>query len=253
MKKNIFMITVSLIFTSSIFAKADIKLVDEYLKVSGAQQIIFALPQQIERGYLKNIKDEKLKNIDIKASFDSQSALKYIKTKLCNEFSDGLLKSVIAYYKSPLGTKYKNSAISSMRQKDTKNRVAYLREIEKNPPTYNRINVMNAFTDRLELTPVAVHLIGELLGSINANLVTSDDGAKTLEEISAQIRETMLVNSLYAYSEFTDKELKTVMEYYYTNAGRFEQLIVSDIFKQLIMESFSQIIEQKQVKMANSF
>ena len=242
---------ISSLITTSLFAKADIKLVEEYLKVSGAKEIIFALPQQIERGYLKNIKDERLKTINIKSSFDAKSAINYVKLKLTNEFSNGLLNDVIAYYKSPLGKKYKNSAMSSMCQKDIKNRVQYLREIEKNPPTYNRINVMNAFVDRLELTPVAVHLIGELLGSTNAKLVTSDDRVKILEEISNQIRETMLVNSLYAYNNFSDKELKSVMEYYYTNAGRFEQLIVSDVFKQLIMESFSQIVEQHQVKTAS--
>jgi len=62
----------------------------------------------------------------------------------------------------------------------------------------------------------------------------------------------MLINSLYAYHDFTDNELKTIMEYYYTNAGRFEQLIVSGIFKQLIMESFSQIMEQQQIKSASA-
>ncbi len=239
------------LFTSPLFAKADIKLVDEYLNVSGVKEIILTLPEQIERGYLKNIKDEKLKSLDIKGSFDSKSALKYVQIKLSNEFSNGLLKSIITYYKSPLGLKYKNCAINSMRPKDIKRRVQYLEEIKKNPPSYQRLNIMNAFVDRLELTPVAVHLIGELLGSINAELVVSKDRDKILGEISNQIRESMLINSLYAYNKFTDKELKTVMEYYYTNAGRFEQIIVSDIFKQLIMESFSQIMEQHQIKTAS--
>ena len=251
MKKNILAIVMCSLFASSLFAKADIKLVDEYLKVSGAKEIILALPKQIERGYLKNIKDEKFKKVDIKASFDSQSALKYVKTKLSDEFSDGLLKSAIAYYKSPLGSKFKNNGINSMHPKDIQRRVQYLREIQKNPPSYQRINVMNAFVDRLELTPVAVHLIGELLGSINADLMSSNDRDKIIGDISNQIRESMLINSLYAYHDFTDKELKTVIEYYYTNAGRFEQLIVSDVFKQLIMESFSQIMEQNQIKTAS--
>jgi hypothetical protein len=110
---------------------------------------------------------------------------------------------------------------------------------------------MNAFVERLELTPVAVHLIGELLGSINAELVSSDEREEVLEEISNKIRESMLEKTLQDYSDFTDQELKAVMEYYYTNAGRFEQLILSEIFKQLIMESFSQIIEQTQEKVAS--
>jgi hypothetical protein len=240
------------LFTTSLFSKADKKLVEEYLKVSGAQEIILALPQQIERGYVKSIKDEKLKNIDIKSSFDSKTSIEYTKIKLSEEFSNNLLKNVIAYYKSPLGMKYKDRAIKSMKEKDLKNRLQYLSEIKKNPPSYQRINIMNAFVDRLELTPVAVHLIGELLGSINAKLITSQDRDKVLRDVSNQIRESMLINSLYAYSSFSEKELKAVMDYYYTNAGRFEQIIVSGVFKQLIMESFSQIMEQNQIKFANA-
>lgn len=237
-------------FTSSLFAKADIALVNEYLKVSGAEEIILALPDQIERGYLKNIKDENLKNIDIKGSFDSKSAIKYVKIKLSNEFSNGLLKSIILYYKSPLGMKYKNSGINAMSQNDINNKIQYFKEIKNNPPSYTRLNVMNAFVDRLEMTPIAVHLIGELLGSINAKLATSNNVEQILGGVSDKIRESMLINSLYAYNNFTDKELKIVMEYYYTNAGRFEQIIVSGVFKQLIMESFSQIMEQNQLKTA---
>lgn len=250
MKKTILILMICSFFTSTLLAKADIKLVDEYLKVSGAKEIILALPQQIERGYLTRIKDKKLKDIDIKGSFDSKSAINYVKIKLSQEFSNGLLKSIIAYYQSPLGIKYKTSGIDAMHKKDSKKRVDFFSEIKNNPPSYSRLNIMNAFVDRLELTPVAVHLIGELLGSINAELVTSNNTEQILMDISDQIRESMLLNSLYAYNNFTDKELKTVMEYYYTNAGRFEQIIVSDVFKQLIMESFAQIMEQSQFKTA---
>jgi len=252
MKKKIVMIAISLLCTSALFAKADIKLVEEYLAVSGTKEIIFSLPQQIERGYFKNIKDKKLKNTDIKSNFDSKSALTYIKKKLSTEFNNVLLKNVIAYYKSPIGIKFKNNGISSMHLDDIKNRAKYLMEIQKNPPTYNRINIMNSFVDRLELTPIAVHLIGEQLGVINAKLTTTNDTDKVIEDISNQIRETMLINSLYAYSKFTDKDIKTIMEYYCTNAGRFEQLILSDVFKQLIMESFSQIMEPNQIKTARN-
>jgi hypothetical protein len=101
------------------------------------------------------------------------------------------------------------------------------------------------------MTPVSVHLIGELLGSINAQLVSSNNTEMILGTVSDQIREYMFENSLYAYGDFTSKELKRIMDYYYTNAGRFEQLIVSKVFKQLIMESFSQILDESRQKVAS--
>jgi len=157
----------------------------------------------------------------------------------------------IKYYKTPLGKKFKKSSIKAMSQTNIEKRAKFFKKIEKNPPSYDRLNIMNAFVDRLELTPVAVHLIGEVLGVINAQLSTTKDTNKILSSISYQIKNQMLENSLYAFRNFSDKELKRIMEYYYTNAGRFEQLIVSNIFKQLITESFSQIMEQNQVKMAS--
>jgi hypothetical protein len=238
---------VSTLCTSTLFAKADKKLVDEYLKVSGAGEIILSLPQQIQRGYLQSTN----KKVDIKSNFNSKKAIKYVKSKLSEDFSNGLLKSTIRYYKTPLGKKFKKSSIKAMSQTNIEKRAKFFKKIEKNPPSYDRLNIMNAFVDRLELTPVAVHLIGEVLGVINAQLSTTKDTNKILSSISYQIKNQMLENSLYAFRNFSDKELKRIMEYYYTNAGRFEQLIVSNIFKQLITESFSQIMEQNQVKMAS--
>jgi hypothetical protein len=43
-----------------------------------------------------------------------------------------------------------------------------------------------------------------------------------------------------------------MMDFSYTNAGRFEQLILSGVFKQLIQESFAQIIDQNRPQLATN-
>jgi len=252
MKLNsvLFLLIISF-FSTSLFAKADIKLVNEYLKVSGAEEIILELPKQIESGYLKSIKIDELKDIDIKSKFDSKRTMQYIRKELIVSFNNELLEHIIAFYKSPLGQKYRKNGIDAMSQKELKKRVVFFQNIKKTPPSFNRINIMNAFVDRLEMTPVSVHLIGELLGSINAQLVSSSNTEEILGTVSDQIREYMFENSLYAYGDLTTNELKRIMDYYYTNAGRFEQLIVSKVFKQLIMESFSEILDESREKIAS--
>jgi len=107
-KKTVLILLITSCFAISLFAKADIKLVDEYLKVSGAKEIILALPKQIENGYLKGIKNKTLKDIDIKSKFDSKRTMNFIRQELIENFRDDLLKHIIAFYKSPLGKKYKN-------------------------------------------------------------------------------------------------------------------------------------------------
>jgi hypothetical protein len=233
-------------FSTSLFAKADKKLVNEYLKVSGAEEIILELPKQIENGYQKSITIARLKDIDIKSKFDPKHTMDYIRQELIENFNDELLEHIIAFYKSPLGKKYRKNGIDAMSKKEMKKRALFFKNMKKVPPSFNRINIMNAFVDRLEMTPVSVHLIGELLGSINAQLVSSNNTEMILGTVSDQIREYMFENSLYAYGDFTSKELKRIMDYYYTNAGRFEQLIVSKVFKQLIMESFAEIMSESQ-------
>jgi hypothetical protein len=245
-KKDIFILLITSCLATSLFAKADKKLVNEYLKVSGAEEIILALPKQIENGYLKSIKIDELKDIDIKSKFDSKQTMDYMRQELVANFNDELLEHIIAFYKSPLGKKYRKNGIDAMSKKEMKKRVIFFKQMKKIPPSFNRINIMNAFVDRLEMTPVSVHLIGELLGSINAQLVSSNNTEMILGTVSDQIREYMFENSLYAYGDFTSKELKRIMDYYYTNAGRFEQLIVSKVFKQLIMESFAEIMSESQ-------
>jgi len=200
MKQNtVLLLLIISFFTTSLFAKADIKLVNEYLKVSGAEEIILELPKQIETGYHKGIKIDALKDIDIKSKFDSKQAMDYIREELIENFNNELLEHIISFYKSPLGRKYRKNGIDAMSKKEMKKRVLFFKQIEKTPPSFNRINIMNAFIDRLEMTPVSVHLIGELLGSINAQLVSSNDTEKILGTVSDQIRDYMFENSLYAY------------------------------------------------------
>jgi len=249
LKKTVLIIFITLISASSIFAKADLKLIDTYLKVSGTKEVILSLPFQIEKGYLENVKD---KNIDIKSSFDANHTIEYFKIKLAERFDDITLKKIIVFYNLPIGKKFKNSSIDAMSAKNSENKALFYEKLGNNIPSYKRLNILNAFTDRLELSPVAVHLIGELLGSINAQLIASDNSEKIMDSISEQIKDTMFANSLYAYRGFTNKELKSIMGYFYSNTGRYEQKIVSEIFKQFITESFLQIIEQSQQKNANS-
>ncbi len=247
------MICITIIFSSSIFAKADLKLIDTYLKISGAKEVILSLPSQIEKGYLENIKYKNMENIDIKSSFDSNHTIEYFRVELAERFDDVTLKKIIAFYNLPIGKKFKNSSIDAMDAKNSKDKVLFYEKLGDNIPSYKRLNVLNAFTDRLESAPVAVHLIGELLGSINAQLVVSGERSEEImNSISEQIRDTMFANSFYAYRNFTNKELKSIMGYFYSNTGRAEQKIVSGIFKQFIAESFSQISTQSQHKTASS-
>ncbi|MCH9813011.1 MAG: DUF2059 domain-containing protein [Epsilonproteobacteria bacterium] len=252
MRQSMVVIFLVSLLSISLCAKAQPKLVEEYLEVSSAKKIILALPQQIERGYLKSVQDESLKQIDIKSSFDIDQAMTYVREVLQHEFNDEILEHIIIYYKSDLGKKFMQSGLNAMQQKDIVKRKKFYAKLQKNPPSYARVNVMNAFVDKLELTPVAVHLIGELLGSINAKLVTSKDTEKVMQNVASEIKEHMFEISLYAYNDFSDQELKQVMEYYYTTAGKTEQYVISELFKELIMESFMQIMEENQQRMADS-
>ncbi len=247
LKKVILIIMIFSCLSISVFAKANMKLIDRYLEISGTQEIILALPQQIEKGYLESIKDKKLKQIDIKSSFDPKQTMKYVKFQLSQNFSDRQLRDIIRYYKSPLGQKFKNSGLKAVREKDDKKKARFYKQLKKNPPSYDRLNIMSAFADRLEFTPIAMHLIGEFLGSINADLVYAGGG----EDIAIRIKKHMLDLSLYAYKDFSKKELKNILAYYYTNAGRSEQAVISKIFKELVAESFSQILEENQHKSAS--
>jgi len=242
LKKTILTFVAIIFLTSSLFAKANPKLIDEYLEVSGTKEIILALPKQIERGYLKSIDKNSQSKINIKNSFDSKKTMNYVKSQLSLEFNDKLLTKIITYYKSPLGKKFKNSSLAAINKHDTKD----------NQPSYKRLKIMNTFVERLELSGAAVHLIGELLGSINANLASSDNPQKIIQNAGAKIKSKMLEVSLYAYSEFSDNELKNIIKYYQSVAGQFEQMIVSNIFKEIIMASFLQILQESEQKTATS-
>ncbi len=239
MKKIFFILLIAI---SSLFAKADLKLVEEYMQVSGTQEVILALPKQIKDGFTKTFKSKPI-DIDIETSFDLNRTIEHFKLELSKEFDDELLKNIIAYYRSEIGKKFKDSIYFN-----EDNQTDFFEYLGENPPSYQRLNILNAFVDKVELTPVALHMIGELIGSIGAGLVVSTNNNKFVQNISQQIRDRIFLASLHIYHDFSDQELKSIMSYYYTSTGRTEQKIVSKVFKSLILESLTYITKQTQIQ-----
>jgi hypothetical protein len=232
MKKIIF---TSLILTTALLSKADMKLVDEYIKVSGIKEIIISLPKNLEKGYLKNTKKRKQ---NIVKSLEFEPTLNYVKMRISDELSNSILKDSIKFYTTPLGEKFKNQGLSIVSKTPKQKSELFYKNIKTYPPSYERLDVVNKFTNRLELAPISVHIIGEFLGRINAKVATSKRPNLLLKQAAVDIKEYIYQNALYAYGNFSNKELQETTKYFNTNAGRFEHMVVSRIFKKLISDSF---------------
>jgi hypothetical protein len=250
MKQIKFSLLLSTLLTISLFAQADMKLVDEYVKLSGINKIVKTLPKSIKKGYLTHVQNDRLKDINISRNFDFEPTINYIKLKLSDELSNSIIKQSINFYKTPLGKKFKDNGLSTIDKSINEKEKEFYENLEKYPPSYERLNIVNNFIDRIELSPIAVHMIGELLGSINAKLVTSKKPDEVMQNMAGEIKEYIYQNSLYAYGDFSQQELQDIIKYSNTNAGRFEQMVVSRIFKQIIGDSFTQIMIDSREKLA---
>ncbi len=236
MKKTIF---ISIILATSLHSKANMKLVDKYVEVSGIKEIITALPKRIKKGYMQN--NKKFENINMQNFFEFASTMNYVKMKLSDELSNTVLKQNIAFYKTPLGKKFKNNGLISVSKSNILKKEEFYEILEKYPPSYKRLAIINNFIDNLELSPMAAHIIAELLGDINAKMLKTNNPTKLMKNSSQEIKDYLYQNALYAYGDFSQKELNDMIKYFNTTAGKFERMVTSRIFKQLISDAFSQI------------
>jgi len=108
-KLGLSLLAVSLLSTG-LFAKADKGLVEEYMNLSGTKITIESMGEQISTNmqqssqmFGKSVDQKKIKFL--KEAFNGDEGIDIVESYLEEHFDNTMLKSIITYYKSPLGKK----------------------------------------------------------------------------------------------------------------------------------------------------
>lgn len=219
-------------------------MVDSALELSGFNRLVDNLPQIMDaqktwRQTTKPATEESDRVSELlNESFDQKAARKISRDFFLKNVDAETMKSVIAWLKSPLGQRFSAAESDEMGAGRQAAMLRYLAELQEASPNPGRVSLIQ----QLEETTRSSELVTGILKNIFTNTlknvpVKSGDEEETLNElgnlfpmIREQLRQQMILSSLYTYRDFTDDELKQYIAFYESDSGsRYNDAVAAAI------------------------
>ncbi|MCP4265772.1 MAG: hypothetical protein GY777_09380 [Candidatus Brocadiaceae bacterium] len=256
-------ICLSLNFTSYVFAGLHEKLINKYIEISGLDQMLSTFPDQIDAIFSQNTltsdqsETEKKVAVIMKESFDIVLVKKNLNSFLLQNTNINFFKNLINWLETPLAQKIKEEELSSSGPGSQAKLLRYIADLQTNPPSQDRITIIQEVERTTKLselsTYIAMETIRGMLGSFNLTL--PEGKRKSMGEIEEEIQaikpsiqnslqQQMILTSFYSYRNISNEELIEYIEFYKSNTGKAEILVVGKAIANVIKEWFVDVTEK---------
>ena len=252
LSKILFTSLLTTLLSSTLFAKSDTSLVEEYMHVSGATIMIESMGEQVT----SSMQQSKLmygEEVDqsqltfVKRAFNPYDDTALVARYLQEHFDNGQLKQIIAYYKTEIGKKVTQAGIDALSPNAQSELLAFMSTLQATPPTQKRIQTIKSVIDELQLTKTTEDLLGELMVYFNAKSATPNKlSAQNIMQFKLMMRQTLkqqlFVSTLFTYRDISNQELQKVINFYHTPAGKSEMKIFSDALLLMLKSGFTKAL-----------
>lgn len=206
-------------------------LVEKYLTISGQKQAIEKMPTQmvnmVEQQFAQSGQqiDPKLANIIIE-SLTNEEAVGNL-TKDIEKLPSEDLNKLITFYKTETGQK----CVKLNKEEDMENMnqelPSFIQELQKNPPSQNRIDNMNTMFMETNLLTGTLEMVKAVTRIFNATLPKeqqmSDEQIEGLiKQSSEPMAQQLIVTFYYAFRNLSDSEISEVVQMTLTPEGQAE-------------------------------
>ena len=252
-KLGLSLLAVSLLSTG-LFAKADKVLVEEYMNLSGAKITIESMGEQISTNmqqtgqmYGKSVDQKKMRFI--KEAFNGEEGIDIVESYLKEHFDNTTLKSIIAYYKSPLGKKVTQASLDVMSPTAQADMLRFMADLSTNPPSAKRVATIKSFIAQLDLSATAEDVLVEMMHFLNEqfpaqNKISNAQMDQLLAMAKGAINQQLFISSLYTYRDMENSELQKVIEFYQTDEGKEELTVVREALEEMLKSGFKRALSQ---------
>ncbi len=164
-------IAVFMIFVLANYACADSReeMLAKYIKLSGIENALTSLPEQLEALSSQRLMTSKSPETDKKAtellkqSFDAERAKSELSRFVSMKTDDSLLRNLLKWYESPLAQKIVNEEISSSGADKQANLLRYLATLQENPPSQERITLIQEVESTTQLSELTTNIAIEVM------------------------------------------------------------------------------------------
>ncbi len=250
MKKVLF---ITLVLTVSIFAKVSDDIVKKYMEISGTNQTIEELNNNIaysinQKNRILGLKsDKKLLNLFGKAFNPDDSkelVLNYLKEQLKRE----KLQKIIRFYKSDIGKKIVASNLEATNSGAKAESLRFFASLETTPPSKKRIELIKEFVAVTKLEASVKDIFAETIYFLNYQApqekrIDENKLEQYISIIGDKLDQQIYLSALFTYRELSDQELKKVISFYKSGAGKRERDVMIDATKRMVRSGFAKALK----------
>ncbi len=256
-------ICLSLSLTTHVFSGVHEKLVNKYIEISGLDQMLSTFPDQIDTMFSqktltsKQSETEKKVAAIMKESFDIVLVKKNLNSFLLQNTDINFFNNLINWLETPLAQKIKGEELSSSGPNSQAELLRYVAGLQTNPPSQDRITIIQAVERTTKLSELSTYIAIETIRGmlVSFNFTLPEDKRKSMGEIEEEIkaikpaiqnslRQQMILTSFYSYRNISNEELIKYIEFYKSNTGKAEIIVVGKAIANVITECFVDVAEK---------
>jgi hypothetical protein len=242
------------LLSSSLYAKVDSSLVREYMEISGANITIESMAQQVTTGITQTSRmyGERVdqKKIDfLKTVFNADTGIQIVENYLIKHFDTENIEKILAYYKSPLGSKVTQAALDATRPTAQADMYRFLAHLQSNPPSQKRTTLIKNMIHELRMVENMENVYASLIAYLN--IQTQENKKLTNAQISElekamhhAFSQQMFLSVLYMYKDISHETLEKVITFYQTPAGEEELRLFTNAMSEMLKEGFLQALNR---------
>ncbi len=251
MKKGVFILVIVATFATSIFAKADIELVREYMDISGATQTISSLSTQITSGIKQTSamygKKPSKKRLElIKTLFAPNRSIKVVEDKMAMLFNDDELLEIINFYHSKVGKEIVDAELNSISPETQSDMLHYIADLRENPPSKKRAKLISKFIDVVDMSGVIKDLFFEMFDYLNREAPKSKRASmkqrsQFMERLNSSFDKQLYLSTLYMYRDISDNDLESAIQYFQSKSGIVEKKVNRTAIREMVKMGFKRV------------
>ncbi len=252
MKKSLLSTVLLLALNANLVAKADLELVKSYLDISGTAQTIESLSTQVTMGieqtsaiYGKRADQKRIAKLQ--KIFAPQASLESVQKVMVKKFDNPTLKKIIKFYHTNSAEEITQANLDALAPDAQTQMLHYIADLRENPPSKERVKVINHFIDALDMDAVMNDLFFEMFDYLNTqapksqrlSLKKRDRFMKMLER---SFEQQMFLNTLFVYRDVSNADLKKVTKYFQSKVGEKEKHVVREAMRTMLKEGFKRAL-----------
>ncbi|MDA8126987.1 MAG: hypothetical protein M0009_17590 [Deltaproteobacteria bacterium] len=231
----------------------------KYIELSGIEKVIDSIPSQLDAVSSQRLMTSKTPDADKKAiellkeAFDGQRARKELFNFVTKQIeNDLLLQNLLKWYESPLAQKIDNEESSSSGADKQADLLQYLTVLQKNPPTRERIDIIQEVESTIQLSELTTNIVVEIMKGMfkTISLTVPKEKQVELADIEKEIiklrpimkeglRKQMVLSSFYIYRNLSNAELREYIAFCKTETGKKEIEITGGALSYVLSQWFA--------------